>query len=167
MKTNNKKGFTLIEMLVVIAIIAILASILTPALGRARERAKRAKCMSNLKQIGYLISIYEMDKETYPEGSGTNNFTALVNAVKDGGSIDPEIFVCPSDPSSTRHSTPSASDSSYLYTKPASSTDSTAVMLQHSDNSWHGGKSIYLTASLGVKTADTTTTETPTTTTGQ
>jgi prepilin-type N-terminal cleavage/methylation domain-containing protein len=56
--TGGRKGFTLIELLVVIAIIAILAAILFPVFARARERAKIASCISNLKQVGLQFNMY-------------------------------------------------------------------------------------------------------------
>jgi len=64
---EKMKGFTLIELLVVIAIISILSAILFPVFARARENARRASCMSNLKQIGLGMIMYVQDyDERYP-----------------------------------------------------------------------------------------------------
>jgi len=61
------RGFTLIELLVVIAIIAILAAILFPVFARAREKARTASCLNNVKQLTLGIMMYVQDyDETYP-----------------------------------------------------------------------------------------------------
>lgn len=64
-----RRGFTLIELLVVIAIISILASMIFPSFSRARESARRVDCSSNLRQIGFGITMYTSDyDERFPIG---------------------------------------------------------------------------------------------------
>jgi prepilin-type N-terminal cleavage/methylation domain-containing protein/prepilin-type processing-associated H-X9-DG protein len=69
MKSKNQ-GFTLIELLVVIAIIAILAAILFPVFAQAREKARQASCVSNMKQIGTAMLMYAQDYDESLPGDG-------------------------------------------------------------------------------------------------
>lgn len=116
---KRRTGFTLIELLVVIAIIAILAAILFPVFAKAREKARQASCLSNLRQVGLGIMQYAQDyDENYPYdpvagGAGVSApcASAAGNAVRTGcrndnpfhwaGQIQPylkntQIFRCPS-----------------------------------------------------------------------
>lgn len=102
--SSSPKGFTLIELLVVIAIIAILAAILFPVFARARENARRASCMSNLKQIGLGVAQYTQDYDeqmpfsyqiNFATPSGNKNIhwqTVIYPYTKSA-----QIFGCPSN----------------------------------------------------------------------
>ena len=109
-KSRTRQGFTLVELLVAIAIIAILAAILFPAFARSRENARRSSCSSNLKQISLGLMQYTQDNDGYlvktwrgplpaTVGYGPSNTT---DKYKWMDAIQPyvkneKIFTCPSD----------------------------------------------------------------------
>lgn len=103
---KKKTGFTLIELLVVVSIIALLVSILLPALAKARENGKAAVCKSQLKQLGLAFNFYAEQYNGYcvwqpGDGGGTRSqpWTWESNLVYSGFLNDYKILECPSGPS--------------------------------------------------------------------
>jgi prepilin-type N-terminal cleavage/methylation domain-containing protein len=78
---RKSRGFTLIELLVVIAIIAILAAILFPVFARAREAARKATCLSNLKQIALACLMYAQDYDEVLPAVVSNGFATGLHAI--------------------------------------------------------------------------------------
>jgi prepilin-type N-terminal cleavage/methylation domain-containing protein len=96
-----KKAFTLIELLVVIAIIAILAAMLMPALARARNEARKAACISNVKNTGLGFEMYGSDNGRWPGYSSTADDIGVgqaIGALRAGNYIDSDdLFSCPAN----------------------------------------------------------------------
>ena len=99
---KRRSGFTLIELLVVIAVIAILAAILFPVFAQAREKARAASCVSNLKQIMTGVKMYSQDYDESSmhylwyqiQGGAYTTWMDLVNPyIK-----NEQVFICPSAP---------------------------------------------------------------------
>jgi len=99
-------GFSLIELLVVISIIAILMAILLPALKLAKDSARQLKCLSNLKQLGSAMQFYIEDQEDFfpPPSAGAKSYLGIF---VDSGYLPPvygareSVFKCPYDNTAT------------------------------------------------------------------
>ena len=129
------RGFTLVELLVVIGIIALLISILMPSLSRAREAANRTACLSNLRQIGMAFVMYANEhKGTFPRAAPMNwagprpedwihwqdtgpvlrqlDESSLANYL--GKPVNVGVLRCPSD-DAINHPRPGGSEPAYKY----------------------------------------------------
>lgn len=91
---SRRRAFTLVELLVVIAIIALLAAILFPVFSAVRAAARRAACISNLRQVGVAVALYRQDHDALPPRLSTLVAAHLGDA---------RVVVCPSDPKQGSH----------------------------------------------------------------
>jgi prepilin-type N-terminal cleavage/methylation domain-containing protein/prepilin-type processing-associated H-X9-DG protein len=102
-----RKSFTLVELLVVVAIIAILAGLIMPALGNARRRARSIACVSNLSNIGKAFMMYLQDnkeifpraaqKKYYNNGSLASSDPKIVEVLENQLPQDNKVYWCPED----------------------------------------------------------------------
>lgn len=118
---QQRRLFTLIELLIVIAIIAILASMLLPALNQARERGHATKCVSNLKNIGTASISYQSDNNDYllPYSvvvDGTENYSWRYVLVNGRYLPSTKVMFCPSN----RYDNPDSLGNHSLYIYPNS-----------------------------------------------
>jgi prepilin-type N-terminal cleavage/methylation domain-containing protein/prepilin-type processing-associated H-X9-DG protein len=116
LKTQPKRAFTLVEILVVLGILALLSAILLPAFATVRGRARQSSCLSNLKQIGVSVGMYMQDYDgrypravdpmdhaypmvwsDYPQFSQDIASFPLVNVALQPYLKSKQVFACPAD----------------------------------------------------------------------
>lgn len=145
--SRRPRAFTLVELLAVIATIAILASLLMPALARAKEKARRIACLSNVKQLGLAMHLFATDYDHYPwrvpiarGGSQTRpyafyTFLCMSNEL---GAL--KVLVCPSDTNRAATEWARLSDTNLSYFVGVDTKEGRPGMLLVGDRNIDGGR---------------------------
>jgi prepilin-type N-terminal cleavage/methylation domain-containing protein/prepilin-type processing-associated H-X9-DG protein len=102
MRSAGDRGFTLVELIVVVAIVATLAAIAFPVTSRVVQSSKAAGCVSNLREIGVALHLYlgEHNQVMPPLAAGRQSITqqvAVIDNTLNAYAPDPRVFACPAD----------------------------------------------------------------------
>jgi prepilin-type N-terminal cleavage/methylation domain-containing protein len=145
---HRQDAFTLIELLVVVAVIAILAALLLPALAAAKEKARRIKCLSNLKEISLGLHIFVNERDRYPwrtpiaEGGSQARQNVFYSFLAMQGELDtPNLLVCPSDKRRAADRWDRLSDTNISYFLGVDTKEWRPGMLLAGDHNIEGGRS--------------------------
>jgi prepilin-type N-terminal cleavage/methylation domain-containing protein len=139
---RRKKGFTLIELMIVIAIIAILAAVLVPNFMRAREASRLTACKSNLKNISTSVETYSNDYDgLYPGNTTFQDVSSSGNSGVDtlASTYIGKTLTCPAAAKPYRYRLATASGAGYWIYCPAATGSGVTPNRKHRKNNQDGG----------------------------